>query len=244
MLKAKCVFTLAAFCVGLLGATPLSAQAPSVRRLSRQALPPSQRRSRSSTRSSAIRGIAGARVGAADNNITGNFRRSANPTSWKTSFRRMLILSPRQTRCSAAATASSSPYLDAKDLLAVATLPAAKDAIILDARTSDDALRQEDCRANVLPPRARAMLCGPMPSVQFLLYKKWTRWFFRSRREAGRSRLCCGRASRCISFRALGSSAERNYTSRRTHTRYRIRAISRTEQQMALSHTERARLLM
>jgi ABC transporter substrate binding protein (PQQ-dependent alcohol dehydrogenase system) len=66
--------------------------------------------------------------------------------------------------------------LEAADLLAVADLPEAKDAVILDARTSDDSLRQGDCRANVfhiLPNWAlRADALG-----QFLARKNWKRWF-------------------------------------------------------------------
>jgi ABC transporter substrate binding protein (PQQ-dependent alcohol dehydrogenase system) len=66
--------------------------------------------------------------------------------------------------------------LEAADLLAVADLPQAKNAVILDARTSDDALRQSDCRRNVfhlLPNWAmRADALG-----QYLSHKKWTRWF-------------------------------------------------------------------
>jgi ABC transporter substrate binding protein (PQQ-dependent alcohol dehydrogenase system) len=66
--------------------------------------------------------------------------------------------------------------LDAADLLAVADLPQASEAVILDARTSDDALRQADCRDNVfhlLPDWAmRADALG-----QFLARKNWKRWF-------------------------------------------------------------------
>jgi ABC transporter substrate binding protein (PQQ-dependent alcohol dehydrogenase system) len=66
--------------------------------------------------------------------------------------------------------------LQAADLLAVADLPEAKDAVILDARSSDDALRQRDCRNNVfhvLPNWAmRADALG-----QFLARKNWRRWF-------------------------------------------------------------------
>lgn len=66
--------------------------------------------------------------------------------------------------------------LNAVDLLAVADLPEAHDAVILDARTSDDSLRQDDCRANVfhlLPNWAmRADALG-----QFLARKNWKRWF-------------------------------------------------------------------
>jgi ABC transporter substrate binding protein (PQQ-dependent alcohol dehydrogenase system) len=66
--------------------------------------------------------------------------------------------------------------LKAADLLAVADLPEAKDAVILDARTSDDSLRQGDCRDDVfhiLPNWAvRADALG-----QFLARKNWKRWF-------------------------------------------------------------------
>ncbi|MEI9915091.1 MAG: hypothetical protein WDN29_04025 [Methylovirgula sp.] len=79
MLKAKCVFTLAAFCVGLLGATPLSAQAPSVKPVRHLRVVYLAKHYPEPTPLSFLdqvvrdKGIAGARVGAADNNITGNF---------------------------------------------------------------------------------------------------------------------------------------------------------------------------
>ena len=66
--------------------------------------------------------------------------------------------------------------LQAADLLAVADLPQARNALILDARTSDDFLRQRDCRDNVfhlLPNWAmRADALG-----QYLAHKNWKRWF-------------------------------------------------------------------
>jgi ABC transporter substrate binding protein (PQQ-dependent alcohol dehydrogenase system) len=66
--------------------------------------------------------------------------------------------------------------LKAPDLLAVADLPEAKHAIIFNIRSSDDRLRQQDCRANVfhiIPDwamRADAL-------AQYLIWKKWNRWF-------------------------------------------------------------------
>jgi ABC transporter substrate binding protein (PQQ-dependent alcohol dehydrogenase system) len=62
------------------------------------------------------------------------------------------------------------------DLLTLANLPAAKDALILDMRTSEDRLRQQDCRENVfhlLP--SQAMRTDAL--AQFLLLKRWSRWF-------------------------------------------------------------------
>ena len=64
----------------------------------------------------------------------------------------------------------------ADDLLAVADLPEAKDAIILNIRSSATRLRQEDCRKNVfhiIPDfamRADAI-------AQYLILKKWRDWF-------------------------------------------------------------------
>jgi hypothetical protein len=66
--------------------------------------------------------------------------------------------------------------LEPADLVAVADLPDAKDAIILNVRSSATSLRQEDCRVNVfhvIPDyamRADAL-------AQYLIWKKWPRWF-------------------------------------------------------------------
>ena len=66
--------------------------------------------------------------------------------------------------------------LEPADLLAVADLPEAKDALIMNIRSSATALRQEECRINVfhvIPDyamRADAL-------AQYLIWKKWPRWF-------------------------------------------------------------------
>ena len=66
--------------------------------------------------------------------------------------------------------------LEPKDLLAVADLPEAKNSIIMNIRSSAEALRQEDCRPNVfhiIPDWAmRADALG-----QYLILKKWPRWY-------------------------------------------------------------------
>jgi ABC transporter substrate binding protein (PQQ-dependent alcohol dehydrogenase system) len=65
--------------------------------------------------------------------------------------------------------------LETSDLLAVADLPEARNAMILDVRTSDDSLRQEQCRENVfhIAPswsmRADAL-------AQYLFWKHWRQW--------------------------------------------------------------------
>ena len=66
--------------------------------------------------------------------------------------------------------------LRADDLLKLADAPSTKNALILDMRTSDDRLRQRDCRANVfhiLPNQA--MRSDAL--AQFLVEKRWMRWF-------------------------------------------------------------------
>lgn len=66
--------------------------------------------------------------------------------------------------------------LEPADVLAVADLPEARDAVVLSIRTSADRLRVRDCRLNVfhIPPswsmRADAL-------AQYFLWKKWRRWF-------------------------------------------------------------------
>ena len=65
--------------------------------------------------------------------------------------------------------------LEPEDLLAVADLPGAKDALIMNIRSSATSLRQADCRANVfhiIPDyamRADAI-------AQYLIWKKWPKW--------------------------------------------------------------------
>ena len=66
--------------------------------------------------------------------------------------------------------------LEPKDLVAVADLPEAANSIIVNIRSSEEALRQELCRSNVfhiVPDWAlRADALG-----QYLIWKKWPRWF-------------------------------------------------------------------
>lgn len=65
--------------------------------------------------------------------------------------------------------------LERADLLAVADLPEAKNALIFDVRTSDDDLRQEQCRGNIfhIPPNW-AMRADAL--AQYLMWKRWRHW--------------------------------------------------------------------
>ncbi len=65
--------------------------------------------------------------------------------------------------------------LEPQDLLSVADLPEAKDAILFNIRSSDDRLRGESCRKNVfhLPP-SYAMRADAL--AQYLAWKQWFKW--------------------------------------------------------------------
>lgn len=66
--------------------------------------------------------------------------------------------------------------LHADDLLKLADAPAVQGSLILDMRTTEDSLRQQDCRANIfhiLPNQA--MRTDAL--AQFLVEKRWSRWF-------------------------------------------------------------------
>src|SRR5690606_5548384 len=66
--------------------------------------------------------------------------------------------------------------LEAEQLLALADLPAAADALLFNIRAQDDRLRTEDCRANLLHVApSRSMKTDAM--AQYLAAKRWTRWF-------------------------------------------------------------------
>jgi ABC transporter substrate binding protein (PQQ-dependent alcohol dehydrogenase system) len=63
----------------------------------------------------------------------------------------------------------------AAELLKIADLPALRGRILFNVAARDEALRERDCRANLLHTMpSRAMLADAL--AQFLLIKKWTRW--------------------------------------------------------------------
>jgi ABC transporter substrate binding protein (PQQ-dependent alcohol dehydrogenase system) len=119
-------------------------------------------------------GIQGARLALQDDNRTGRFINQ----DYRLSELILSVDDDFKARAKAALAAGQDLIiadLEKDDLLALADMPEAKDAIIIDIRTSDDELRQEQCRSNVfhiLPSwsmRADAL-------AQYLLWKKWTRW--------------------------------------------------------------------
>ncbi len=66
--------------------------------------------------------------------------------------------------------------LPAEQMIGIADLPAAQQMVLLDASTRDDALRNEQCRKNVLHILpSRAMRADAL--AQYMMKKRWNKWF-------------------------------------------------------------------
>nr|WP_255636192.1 ABC transporter substrate-binding protein [Azospirillum sp. 412522] len=128
-------------------------------------------------------GLQGARLALADNNTTGVFL--------KQSYRLVEQVLPQDDDISAGLKALADEGvrfvvadLPADALLAAADRPEAKSMLLFNARATDDALRNEQCRANVLHTApSRRMLADAL--AQYLAWKKWTRWSVLTGRDSG-----------------------------------------------------------
>src|SRR5688572_30777228 len=120
-------------------------------------------------------GLAGAQLGIEDNNTTGQF------TNQKYTVSEAAVTSQQQALEALAEFAAGGirfvvADLPAEMLLAVADQAAASEMLVFNAGATDDELRMENCRANVIHiAPSRAMLADAL--AQFLVWKKWTRWF-------------------------------------------------------------------
>lgn len=120
-------------------------------------------------------GVAGARLGLADNNTTGRFLDHA--------YKLTEVVVPEDGDLLAAVGEVLAAGrrliladLPSDKLIAVADRPGASEALIFNVRATDDELRNEACRPNVLHIMpSRAMLTDAL--AQYLVWKKWTRWF-------------------------------------------------------------------
>jgi ABC transporter substrate binding protein (PQQ-dependent alcohol dehydrogenase system) len=123
-------------------------------------------------------GVQGARLGVADDNTTGRFtgqrfaleeRAAAAPEAALDAVRGMLAAGLRFVVAD----------LPAPVLLQAADLPGAASATLLNPAAPDDALRNEECRRNLLHiAPSRAMLADAL--AQFLLVKRWRNLFLAS----------------------------------------------------------------
>lgn len=120
-------------------------------------------------------GLMGARLGIEDNNTTGRFTKQA--------FTLEAAVVPETGDLAAAFRELYGKGqrffildLPATDVLAIADMPEAKDALLFNVRAKDDALRGEQCRANVLHTiPSYAMLADAL--AQYLIWKRWENWF-------------------------------------------------------------------
>jgi ABC transporter substrate binding protein (PQQ-dependent alcohol dehydrogenase system) len=128
-------------------------------------------------------GLQGARLGIVDDNTTGKFlgqrfelleRRLTSTESPAAGARHLAAEGVRLI----VADLDAGPLLDAID--GVGT----RDMLFLNSRAPDDLLRAEDCRANLLHTiPSRAMLADGL--AQYLVWKRWSRWFLLTGLRAG-----------------------------------------------------------
>ncbi|MXQ12372.1 ABC transporter substrate-binding protein [Microvirga makkahensis] len=120
-------------------------------------------------------GLAGARLGVADNATTGRFTKQRFVLVERTISKDG---NPADTIRTLAAEGIRFVVtdLDAPALLAAGSNEKAHEMLIINARAPDDELRNESCRANVLHTvPSRAMLADAL--AQYLMAKRWRRWF-------------------------------------------------------------------
>lgn len=120
-------------------------------------------------------GIQGGRLAIKDNNTTGRFMNQAFE------FHDVSV-PPEGDAMAAFKELLAEGYrfiilnVSAERLVEFADLPEAENALFFNAAAPDDALRNENCRANVLHVRpSRAMLADAL--AQYLMTKRWREWF-------------------------------------------------------------------
>jgi len=118
-------------------------------------------------------GIAGARLAIEDNNTTGKF------LNQRFALEEIRLRNGEDVAKAAAALAGRNGFIIA-DLPAEALLKAAdalrdSKTVLLNAGSTDDRLREQDCRANVIHVApTRSMLADAL--AQYLVWKQWKRW--------------------------------------------------------------------
>jgi ABC transporter substrate binding protein (PQQ-dependent alcohol dehydrogenase system) len=120
-------------------------------------------------------GVAGARLAINDNNTTGRFLKQdfTLEVVQNGNVEELVAQVRKQVEGGAAFVVA-----DASPRATIALADALKDrpALILNAGSPDDRLREQDCRANVVHTApSRAMLADAL--AQYLVWKQWRRWF-------------------------------------------------------------------
>jgi ABC transporter substrate binding protein (PQQ-dependent alcohol dehydrogenase system) len=120
-------------------------------------------------------GLAGARLAISDNNTTGRFLKQEFLLDAVQSADVSNLIGDVIRKV---AEGVSFVVVDAEPqtVIALADALKGKDALVLDAGTADDGLRENNCRANVVHTSpSRTMLADAL--AQYLAWKQWRRWF-------------------------------------------------------------------
>ena len=120
-------------------------------------------------------GVAGARLAIDDNNTTGRFLKQEFALEVVSSGNAQQLTAEVTKRVDAGASFAA---VDAspQTVIAIADSLKGRDALILNAGSSDDRLRAGDCRPNMVHTTpSRAMLADAL--AQYLRWKRWERWF-------------------------------------------------------------------
>jgi ABC transporter substrate binding protein (PQQ-dependent alcohol dehydrogenase system) len=120
-------------------------------------------------------GVAGARLAINDNNTTGRFLKQEFTLDVVEGATVPELVSEVAKRVDAGAGLIVADA-GAEGVLALADAIKGRDALIVNAGSSDDRLREADCRANVVHTApSRSMLADGL--AQYLAWKQWRRWF-------------------------------------------------------------------
>lgn len=121
------------------------------------------------------KGVQGARLGIEDNMATGRFLGQNFRLTERTTPRDGDVAADARALL-AAGTRLIVADLEPADLLRIADLPEARDAIIVNARASSDQLRGPDCRRNLFHVAPSwAMRADAL--AQYMAWKRWRLWF-------------------------------------------------------------------
>ena len=119
-------------------------------------------------------GLAGAKVAIADNNTTGKFT-GQNFELETVTLKPGADIAPAVDKMIAEGIHYVVTDLSAADTLTVADKVAPSGALVFNAGATDDSLREENCRANMLHTApTRSMLTDGL--VQYLMWKQWRNW--------------------------------------------------------------------
>jgi len=120
-------------------------------------------------------GVAGAKLGIADNNTTGQFTKQ-NFTLDVVESANVDDLIKAALEKGPAGSGFVVADMEPDALLKLADALAGRDAVVMNVGNADDSVREENCRANVLHiAPSRSMLADALG--QYLAWKRWNNWF-------------------------------------------------------------------